>query len=605
MAVDIARAPAPVSGPAGSRPPAAGPAAGRRRRNVELALVLVAQAIGWGGFVLTGFNRDNAWPVHWIPVTIVWFGLGLALHLVIRWRAPQADPLLLPAALCLVGVGQAALYRYSLDFDPAFPPDFSVASQLVAVFLGVAGCVGLIVWGFDFRRLKSYPYLLCLAALGLILLPLIPGLGVEINGSRIWIYLGPFSLQPAEIAKLLLAAGFAAYLAEKRDLLAQAGRRLLGLRLTRLRDIGPLVLMWGVSLVVMMWERDLGTSMLFFGLIVLMLFVATGQARWLVIAALLGLVGGLAAWRLFDHVQRRVDFWLRAEDFPQEATQILSAQYGLAAGGLIGSGWGEGRPDLTPLYFSDMIAPSLGEEIGVAGLMALVVVYGVIGFRGLSLALKAEDGFTKLFATGLSFGFILQVFAIVGGSTRLLPLTGLTCPFLSQGGSSMIANWLLLGLLIVISNQVRRPAATLRPVDLADERTMTIDVRRLRRVATGRAGELLAFAADQVKEDDLEPVGPPDELTRAVPGPGAPDELTRAVPGPGAPDQLTRAVTPPAGDVSPPGGDQPTGFVPSPNGDQPTAPEVGDGPIQAVTPPPLNTAPSTDPAPPADPGGGR
>jgi hypothetical protein len=272
-----------------------------------------------------------------------------------------------------------------------------------------------------------------------------------------------------------------------------------------------------------------------------MLFVATGQFRWIGIAAVLGAVGGVAAWKLFGHVRRRVDFWLHPEQFPDTATQILQAEYGMAAGGTVGSGWGLGRPDLTPFYFNDMIAPSLAEEVGLVGLMGIVLVYALIAFRGLRIALQAQDGFTQLFAAGLSFGFILQVFTIVGGSTRLLPLTGLTCPFLSQGGSSMIANWLLLALLIVTSHQVRKPP-DLVPVDLADERTMAISVRQLRRLGIGPRAELLAVPDDQVREAPAEPVfaPPPTDETVAVDPPTA---ETAFVP---PPTDETVAVDPPA-----------------------------------------------------------
>ncbi|MDR1807592.1 MAG: FtsW/RodA/SpoVE family cell cycle protein [Propionibacteriaceae bacterium] len=505
---------APVAPPAGTAP-----VVFKQRRGIELVLILVAQSLGWGGYILTGLNRDNAFPAHWLPVTIAWFGVGVALHLVVRWRTPYADPVLLPCVFALVGIGQAALYRFTLDFDKVSEGGrFSERSQIIALFLGLAGCCAILIWLRNLRRLNAYPYVLSAAAVVLLLLPLVPGLGWEVNGSRIWIHLGPFSLQPAEIAKLVLAASFAGYLTENRELLASGGRRLLGFRLTRVRDIAPLLVMWGVSLVIIVGQRDLGTALLFFGLIVLMLYVSTGQLRWIVIAAGLGLGGSLAAWRLFGHVQQRVAYWLHPEDFPDGAYQIITAQYGMSVGGLAGAGWGLGWPYMTPYYFNDMIAPSLVEEIGVAGLMGIVVIYGLIAFRGLRMALQAKDPFTKLFAAGLSFGFLLQTFAIIGGSTRLLPLTGLTCPFLSQGGSSMIANWLLAGLLLVTSHEVRRPV-DLVEVDLADERTMTIDVRQLRHLFSGQAAPLLDVPADLVKEDDAA-AGPERDETIALPPPG-------------------------------------------------------------------------------------
>jgi cell division protein FtsW (lipid II flippase) len=532
---------------------AGGPVTFRRRRNLELVLLLLAQSVGWGGYMLTHLNRDNALPQYWVQVTVVWVCVGLLAHSVVRWRTPYADPILLPCVVVLVGVGLAALHRYTLDFDPDYPPDFSMTAQIVAVCLGVVGLWVVLIVLRDLRRLAAYPFLLSAGALVLLLLPLVPYLGIEINGSRIWINLFGFSLQPAEIAKIVLAAGFAAYLTEKREMLSSAGKRVLGLRLTRFRDIGPLLLMWGVSLVIMMWERDLGTSLLFFGLFTVMLFIATGQVRWLVVAAVLAAAGGVAAWRLFDHVRRRVDFWLHPEDFPDTATQILSAEYGMAAGGLAGEGWGLGRPELTPFYFNDMIAPSLAEEIGLTGLMGLILVYGLIGFRGLRTALQARDDFTKLFAAGLSFGFLLQAFTIIAGSTRLLPLTGLTSPYLSQGGSSMIANWLLLALLLLTSHQVRKPPEIV-PVDLADEQTLTLSARQLHRLHVGAAAPLLAVPADLVKEDDTTVTVPP---AAGDPAPAEPGEERAGQPGlaprplPSPPDTAdaaeTQALPPPGG----------------------------------------------------------
>jgi cell division protein FtsW (lipid II flippase) len=497
----------------------------RRRRNTELVLILVAQSIGLAGLVLTYLFRDNALPPHLGLVAALWYGLGVLASLAVRWRAPYADPILLPATFALLGLGLAELHRLSLGIE-----DLDLTAQFIAVGLGLAGFVAVVIWLRDLRRLKSFPYLLSLLSLALLLLPLVPGLGVEINGSQIWIRLAGFSIQPAEVAKLVLAASFAAYLTEQRDLLSLAGRRVLGLRLTRVRDIGPILVMWGVGLVIMVKQNDLGTSLLFFGLFVMMLYVATGQLRWIVLAGGLAAVGGVAAWRLFDHVQRRVTYWLHPFDLPDDATQIISAQYGLASGGLFGTGWGLGRPGLTPFSFNDMIGTSLGEEIGLVGLMGIILLYALIAFRGLSAALRAHDPFTKLLAAGLSFGFLLQTFAIIGGATRLLPLTGLTSPFLSQGGSSMIANWLLIGLLVAISHEVRRPVEAVA-VDLADERTMTLSARQLRQVAMGPVRPLLDFPEAQVREAD-------EAVTVAV---GADSAATVAVP---PADPIAAAVWP-------------------------------------------------------------
>ncbi|MDR1449178.1 MAG: FtsW/RodA/SpoVE family cell cycle protein [Propionibacteriaceae bacterium] len=555
----------------------------RPRRNTELVLILVAQTVGLSAYLLTHLFRDNALPPAWLPVAAVWYGLGVATSLVVRWRAPYADPVLLPTVFALLGLGLSELHRLSLGLT-----ELNLQFHYIAAVLGLVCFAAVVIILRDPRRLQVYPYFLSLVSFVLLLLPLVPGLGVEVNGSRIWINLFGFSLQPAEIAKLVLAASFAAYLTEQRDLLAQGGRKFLGVHLTRVRDIGPILLMWAVSLVIMVYEKDLGTSMLFFGLFTVMLYVATNQFRWLVCAAGLAVAGGLAAWRLFPHVRRRFVYWLDPFSVPDDATQILSAQYGLASGGLLGTGWGLGRPGLTPFSFNDMISTSLGEEIGIVGLMGIIVLYALLAFRGLACALRARDGFTKLFATGLSFGFLLQVFAIVGGATRLLPLTGLTSPFLSQGGSSLVANWLLVALLVVISHEVRRPHPTAK-TDLAEEETMVMSARRLRQVAVGPVGPLLAVAPGQTPQpaDREGPDGedvPTAPIFPAADPPSRPPERQTATPAGQPPGQssapayeqpfnqpVEQPPLTPSGQPLAPSGEP----LPTPPADLPSAPLAG------------------------------
>ncbi|MDR1386971.1 MAG: FtsW/RodA/SpoVE family cell cycle protein [Propionibacteriaceae bacterium] len=474
-----------------------------RRRNTELVLILIGQAVGFAGYLLIGLFQDNALPSGWPWAAAIWFGLGLATHLVIRLRAPYADPVLMPLVLALIGLGLAELHRIDL-----IAGRHRAETQLVAIGLGLACFVAVLVFLRDPRRLRGYPYLLSAAGLALLLLPLVPGLGRAVNGSRIWINLLGFSFQPAEVAKIVLAASFAAYLTEKRDVLSRAGHRVLGLDLPRARDLGPILVMWAVSLAILVFENDLGTSLLFFGLFVMVLYVATGQVSWIVLALGLTVAGGVAAYRLFGHVRLRVAYWLDPFATPDQAGQIINGQYGLANGGLFGAGWGLGRPGLTVFSWSDMMPTSLGEEIGLVGLMGIVVCLGLVAFRGLKTALMARDVFIKLLAAGLSFGFILQTFAIVGGSTRLLPLTGLTTPFLSQGGSSMIANWILVALLVQLSHQVRHPAASRSEVpatvsaggvtDLQNENTQVISTKQLLKVGQGQVRPLLAIAGGQV-----------------------------------------------------------------------------------------------------------
>ena len=446
----------------------------RKRRNVELAMVLFAVALGLGGWALTNLNLYGTIPTDWPIVVAIWVALGVATHALVRWKLPYADPLLLPCVLLLNGLGLAMIHR--IDQIPE-PIRHDARTQLIWTVLGMVLFGLTVVFLGDHRRLQRFPYLLFLAGLALLLLPLVPGLGREQYGSRIWIRFLGYSFQPAEVAKIVLAIAFAAYLVEKREVLALAGWRFGGIGFPRMRDLGPIAIMWVASLAVLVYENDLGTSLLFFGLFVMMLYVATERVGWAILGVLLTLVGGWGAFTFAGHVRVRVSAWLHPfEDFDQNL-QIISAQFGYAWGGLTGRGWGLGRPGLTPLAKSDFIAAAIGEELGILGLMAVIMVFALIIARGLRMALAAHDPFGKLLAAGLSFVFALQVFAIIGGVTRLLPLTGLTTPFMSQGGSSLIANWVIIAILLVISQMARRPVrtSTRADEDTGDQITVRAD----------------------------------------------------------------------------------------------------------------------------------
>ena len=443
----------------------------RRRRNVELALILFAQMFGYGGWIITHLNLYNAIPENWAQVAACWFGLGLLAHLVIRWRLPYADPLLLPSVFLLNGLGLAMIAR--IDQIPDVPKD-DAFMQFIWTTLGVGFLVATAIMLRDHRRLQRYPYLVFIFSLILLLLPLTP-LGVEINGARIWIRMFGFSFQPAEIAKITLAIAFAAYFYEKRDVLALVGKKVLGITVPRPRDFIPIAVMWGIAVMVMVGQNDLGMALLLFGLFTFMIYVATQRLFWPMIAMVMFAAAGVAAYFLTSHVQRRVSSWLDPFSDVDRNWQVIQGQFGLAWGGLFGRGWGMGRPGLTPLAKSDFISAALGEELGVLGLMAVVMVYAIIVSRGLKAALICPDGFGKLLAGGLSFILALQIFAIIGGVTRLLPLTGLTTPFMSQGGSALVSNWILIALLLVISHRGRMPqAATATPTELEDHRTELI-----------------------------------------------------------------------------------------------------------------------------------
>ncbi|MFZ0530403.1 MAG: FtsW/RodA/SpoVE family cell cycle protein [Propionicimonas sp.] len=427
----------------------------RKRRGTELFMLLFAIALGVGGYLLTHLNRDAELPDAWPWALGIISAIGLGLHLVIRWRIPYADPLIMPLVLLLNGLGLSMIHRLDLATSPVM---HSAELQLMWLVIATIACALVIIFLRDYRVLNRYPYLMFLVGVGLLMLPLLPIIGQEKNGSQIWIRLGPYSFQPAELAKLVLTIAFAAYLVDKREVLALAGRRVLGVELPRPRDLGPILVMWLASLAVLVFQKDLGTSLLFFGLFVMMLYVATEKPSWPILGTMLFVSGAGAAYLLFSHVQVRVAAWLNPFADYDQNYQVIQAQFGLAWGGAFGSGWGLGRPSLIPLAKTDFIAAALGEELGIAGLAAIILIYGVVVARGLRASLVAKEPFGKLLAAGLAFVFALQAFAILGGVTRLLPLTGLTTPFMSQGGSSLVANWVSIGLLLVITHEVRSPA---------------------------------------------------------------------------------------------------------------------------------------------------
>jgi cell division protein FtsW (lipid II flippase) len=441
----------------------------RRRRGAELFLLVLALAVGVGAYAAVGLGVDGE-----VPTDILAYGgwltaLVVAAHVVVRFVAPYADPVLLPVVAALNGLGLAVIHRLDLASGDEF-----ARQQLTWMTLGVALFVVTLLMLRDHRLLQRFTYTSGLAAIVLLLLPMVPGLGATINGARIWIHLGPFSFQPGEVAKLMLVVTFAGYLVLHRDALALAGRRVLFVDLPRGRDLGPILLMWLVSLGVLVFQRDLGSSLLFFGLFLIMLYVSTERAGWLIVGSALFLGGALLAYRLFEHVQVRVDTWLHPFDYYDDSDgaksfQLVESMFGMGWGGLLGRGFGEGMPDRIPRAESDFIVGALGEELGLTGVIAVILMYGLIVERALRASLICRDNFGKLVAVGLAGVVALQVFVVIGGVTRLIPLTGLTTPFLSYGGSSLVANWVLVALLLRISDHARRPAPSLVTDDDADQ----------------------------------------------------------------------------------------------------------------------------------------
>lgn len=449
----------------------------RKRRGTELLLLLAALVVGVGAYVAAEVGYNGKIPDNVGTVAGGFAALALGAHVAVRLLAPYADPVLLSLVVMLNGVGLAMINRLDLDLtaggSPAGP---FAAQQLIWTAVGIGGFVAVLGIIRDHRRLQAYTYTLGLAAIVLLVLPLVPFLGKNINGAQIWIGVGPLSFQPGEVAKIFLVVFFAGYLVVKRDALALAGRRILGVDLPRGRDLGPILVAWLVSLGVLVFQRDLGSSLLFFGLFVVLLYVATERVGWIVVGSMLFAAGAWFGYLSFSHVQARVTGWLDPFSDADAFFQIQQSLYGLAFGGLLGTGLGQGDPTLTPFSYSDFIVPSLGEELGLAGLMAIVVAYALIVERALRVALLCRDAFGKLLATGLAVTFALQVFVVVGGVTRLIPLTGLTTPFLSYGGSSLVANWAIVAVLLRISHSTRRPSPSVAPL-ASDDATQVVKLR--------------------------------------------------------------------------------------------------------------------------------
>ena len=463
--------------------PAAAPSIHQPTRRLwELLLLVFAWLIGVLGFLQVQWaNGEGANTQLWLTVSVVGV-LALVSHGVVQWKARYADPISLPLATLLTMLGLIMIYRLDvaaahkaeLNGNPSPSPD--VYAQLTWFTVAVILFIAVLFVVRDHRTLQRYTYTLGLLGLILLVLPLAPFIGTTINGATLWLRVGGFSFQPAEAAKILLTIFFAGYLVEKRDSLALVRTNVMGVGLPRGKDLGPILIAWGVSLAILVLENDLGTSMLFFGLFVCMLYIATQRRSWLILGGLLFFVGAVLSYVLVSHVRIRVTVWLDPWTYSDTSGfQIVQSLFGLANGGMLGSGLGRGFPNLVPFANTDFIISALGEELGVTGLVALLLMYALLIERGLRTAVSVKDAFGQLLAAGLSIVLALQVFVIVGGVTRLIPLTGLTTPFLSYGGSSLVANWVIVALLLRISDRARRPDIATPAADDA----LTQVVRRL------------------------------------------------------------------------------------------------------------------------------
>lgn len=429
------------------------------RRTLELRLLVFAVFIAAAAYAIVSVSQEEGVSASALTYGASLGALFLAAHLAVRKLAPGADPLILPIASLLNGIGVVVIRRLDYAYTARDrTADQNAPQQLIWTAIAIAVFVLVLFVVRDHRSLDRYRYTLMAGGLALLLLPAVPGIGRTINGARLWVRLGPVSFQPSELAKLALIAFFASYLVAKREVLSLATRRFLGLHLPRARDLGPVVLAWLASLAVLIRLKDLGTSLLFFGVFLVMLYIATERISWLAIGLLLFSGGAYFAYELFGHVRQRFDTWLDPfADAAGDGFQLTQSLFGMATGGLTGTGLGNGRPDLVPFARTDFIFPAIGEELGLIGVVVVLVCYLLIVSRGLRSALGVRDEFGKLLAAGLAFSLALQVFVVVGGVTRLIPLTGLTLPFLSYGGSSLVANYALIALLMRISAAGRTP----------------------------------------------------------------------------------------------------------------------------------------------------
>jgi cell division protein FtsW (lipid II flippase) len=451
----------------------------KTQRNAELGLLAFAMILVAAYGATVEANRvGEISTTFWVPAALLSV-LFLGLHFVVRFTAPYADPVLIPAVALINGLGVGFLRR--LDIGDALSKKLPVPG----IFAGIGGrqlawtlgslilAAILLLLVRDHKVISRYAYTLGLVGIVLVMIPaVLPSSLSEVNGAKLWIRLGGFSIQPGEFAKLALVSFFAYYLVRKREVLSLASKRFLGIDFPRGRDLGPVVTVWLLSLLVLVFEKDLGTALLYFGLFVVTLYVATERASWLIIGLLLFFGGVYVAYLLgasvggpFANFYDRAQVWLdpfALSNYERNggSYQLVQSLLSLGTGGLFGSGPGAGSPRFVPEVQTDFIFAGMGEEIGLFGLSALLVVYLLIVERGMRTALNVRDSFGKLVAGGLAFTLGLQVFVILGGITGLIPLTGQTTPFLSAGGSSLMANWLLIAMLLRISNAARGPAAS-------------------------------------------------------------------------------------------------------------------------------------------------
>ena len=435
-----------------------------RNRNIELMLLLFAMGIN--AFELAQIQLSTIEILtldlltYWAPLAVA----SLAIHLVLRLRAREADGLILPAAMLLNGLGVAEIYRLDLATLANGGVELFGIKQVIWTVVAMIAAAAVIWFIPSHLFLRRYVYISMVIGLVLLISPMLPVIGKTINGAHLWLSIGGLTFQPGELAKIALTIFFAGYLVTRRDSLAVVGTKFLGIQLPRARELGPILAIWAVSLLVLVGERDLGTSLLYFGLFLVMIYVATGRAIYVVVGLGMFFTSAFVASRVMDYVSGRFNAWLNPFDSTHYdaiggSYQLVQGIFGMAHGSVIGTGLGGGVPQLVPLAESDFIIASLGEELGLAGIFAILAIYLLIVARGARIAFNHSDDFSKLLAIGLSFVIALQTFIVIGGVTRVVPLTGLTTPLLAAGGSSLLANWIIIGLLLRISDSAKSGGA--------------------------------------------------------------------------------------------------------------------------------------------------
>jgi cell division protein FtsW (lipid II flippase) len=424
-------------------------------RNRELVFLIPALVLTTLGFALVYTQKSSTLTLHSLTYGALFVALFAIAHIGRRVLAPYADPYLLPITALLSTLGILFLYR--LNEDLAF-------QQAMWLVVGLAAFLLVLALVRDLKVLRDYRLLIGIA--GLLLLFLTAAFGREINGARLWVAFGPIRFQPAEFGKIMLMVFFAAYLVDMREALTVSTRRVLGVPLPPFRYLAPLLTIWVLSMMLMIFMKDLGTSLLFFGALLALLYVATGRLFYVVAGLLLFIAGAALLYAIFPHVQARIDVWLDPwKDPTGKGYQIVQSLFALASGGLFGRGLGQGYlvlqsgDTIIPALETDFIFSAIGEELGLVGAIGVILLYLIFTYRGFRIAVRARDDFPRLLATGLTSIFALQAFLIIGGVIKLIPLTGITLPFVSYGGSSIVSNFVLVALLLRTSDSVARQEA--------------------------------------------------------------------------------------------------------------------------------------------------